>query len=224
MPVSPREVYRALHAVYNPAGTPHSPVTGQLAQPKSAPASGQQQQQQRQRQRQHQQQGERERERLGEQAAAWTENIVFAGRPADGVYKYWLENYRVAPGRWAEQQPRGANARLLQIALSQIAAVQSSGDDTATVQCHRRRLPHGVEILRVVSHFNPGHQSAGEEEPEEAAATSGAADRAKAASVPCRVQLCIDGVLQSFTKSGMIQFTAVRLSSRVVLNPPSSDA
>ena len=56
MPVSPREVYRALHAVYNPAGTPHSPVTGQLAQPKSAPASGQQQHRQRQRQQQQQQQ------------------------------------------------------------------------------------------------------------------------------------------------------------------------
>lgn len=36
VPVSPREVYRALHAVYNPAGAPHSPIApGQP--PKSLP-------------------------------------------------------------------------------------------------------------------------------------------------------------------------------------------
>ena len=29
MPATPREAYRALHAVYHPAGRPHSPAAGQ---------------------------------------------------------------------------------------------------------------------------------------------------------------------------------------------------
>ena len=55
VPVTRREVYRALHALYHPAGAPHSPVAGQQAQPKSEPAGGRQQQQQQQQQQRQQQ-------------------------------------------------------------------------------------------------------------------------------------------------------------------------
>ena len=38
VPATPRDVYRALHAVYHPAGAPHSPVVLRPAPPVSKPA------------------------------------------------------------------------------------------------------------------------------------------------------------------------------------------